>query len=110
MTSLSDNAEQFLAVEFENAAIDGCELADPCQYLLELPQYRDDFISALLSKARRMQAELALLKQDALRGNVHIYPAPPPSCQQQETTTYAAFGWQGPDHEGGNSSWIDEPF
>ena len=104
MTSLSDHAEQFLAVEFENAAIDARGLTPPnAQLMAEVPQYRQQWIDSALAFNGELLAEVEQLKAQLaeLQGRVELDHTNPGQ--------YFAFGWC--DHEGGNSSWIDdEPF
>ena len=95
MTNSTEQAELFLSVELENAYNDGAELSEPNYQLLSIPQYTEQYITALLAKARYLYNENNALKRQ-LGGSPEI----------------PSWGWQGlPSHEGGNSSWIDdEPF
>ena len=90
----TEDSELMLLVELENAYNDACELSEPDYQLLEVKQYREQYITALLARARYLHNENTVLKRQ-LGGSSEI----------------PLWGWQGPpSHEAGNSSWIDDPF
>ena len=63
MNHSTDQAELFWSVELEGAHTDGAELSEPNYQLLEVEAYREQYITALLARARFLYNENTALKR-----------------------------------------------
>lgn len=107
MTTLTDKSAALLAVDVDNAGLDGNEFCVPNMQLLAHNQlYRSQFVEGVMLGLRRLQATVDALQaqNDRLQAELTALRT---DAQYPGAT---AWSWQGPpSQEMGNSSW-DEPF